>query len=162
MDNRSFSLTKLLHDILQSNIVIKRWQDFEQLVVQACKTQDPNCIHNTDTDPDVLLSNGLGIEAKSTSSLVRGINLNSAAPNPNTFYVIAHYRGRVQHVAIVSGASFYCSEIDEIQKVNTSLQTLSNPYIRYRTRIMWQMKSPFEIWGIGNFIVNQRGQVIHQ
>ncbi len=160
MDNRAFSLTKLLHDILQSDVVIKRWQDFEQLVVRSCKAQDPSCIHNHDTDPDVLLSNGLGIEAKSTSSLVRGINLNSASPNPNTFYVIAHHKGQIKHVAIVSGASFHCPEINEIQKVNTSLQKLSNPYIRYRTRIMWQMKSPFEIWGVDNFIVDQRGKVI--
>lgn len=108
----------------------------------------------------MLLSVGIGIEAKSISSPTRGINLNSASPDPNTFYVVAYHRGgKIKNVAIVSGANFYCPEIAEIKKVNTSLQTLSNRYLRYRTRIMWQMKSPFEIWGVGNFVVDKKGAV---
>ncbi len=158
MDKRGFSLTQLLRELVSSDRTIKRWQDLEQLVVELCKRQDPKAIRNTEREPDVSLSNGLGIEAKSTSSLTRGIHLNSAAPDPNTFYVIAYYtRERIKNVAIVSGHNFYCPEIADIKQTNTSLQSLSNKNLRYRTRIMWEIKSPFEIWGTGNFIVDKLG-----
>ena len=160
MDSKAFSLTKLLHDVLDADVRIGRWQDFENLVVSACRQQDPNCIRNKDIDPDVTLTNGYGIEAKSIGSTTRGINLNSAAPNAQTFYIIGHCnRQRIKHVAIVSGANFYCSEIDELKKINTSLRDLSNAKVRYRTRIMWQIISPFETWGVGNFIVDKLGKV---
>ena len=160
MDKHGFDLAQLLHDILSTDRRITKWQDIEKLVVECCKRQDPRAIHNTETDPDVSLSNGYGIEAKSTTSPTRGINLNSAAPDPNTFYVVAYYyRGRIRNVAIVSGQNFYCPEIAEIKKTDTALRPLSNKFLRYRTRIMWQMKSPFEIWGRGNFIVDKLGRV---
>lgn len=160
MNKRGFSLTQLLNELVSSDRVIKRWQDLEQLVVELCRRQDPRSLHNSDRDPDVSLSNGYGIEAKSTSSLTRGIHLNSAAPDPNTFYVIAYYtRGRIKNVAIVSGHNFFCPEIVKIKETNTSLQNLSNKNLRYRTRIMWEIKSPFEIWGVGNFIVDKLGNV---
>ena len=160
MDKRGFSLTQLLHELVDSNQRIKRWQDLEQLVVECCRRQDPKAVHNIETEPDVALSNGIGVEAKSTTSLTRGINLNSAAPDPNTFYVVVyHRRFRIKNVAIVSGQNFYCPEIQKIKQVNTSLQELSNKYLRYRTRIMWQMRSPFEIWGRGNFVVDKLGVV---
>jgi hypothetical protein len=160
MNKHGFNLTQLLHELVTSDRPIRRWQDLEQLVVEKCKRQDPRAIHNTDRDPDVLLSNGVGVEAKSTSSLTRGIHLNSAAPDPGTFYVIAHYTGgRIRNVAIVSGHNFYCPEIADIKKTNTSLRQLSNKNLRYRTRIMWEIRSPFEIWGTGNFIVDKLGVV---
>lgn len=160
MDKRGFSLTQLLHELVDSNQRIKRWQDLEQLVVECCRRQDPEAVHNVETEPDVALSNGIGVEAKSTTSLTRGINLNSAAPDPNTFYVVVyHQRGKIKNVAIVSGKFFYCHEIAEYKKIDTSLQPLSNKYLRVRTRVMWQMRSPFEIWGRGNFIVNHLGVV---
>lgn len=160
MDKRGFSLTQLLHEVASSKQSIKRWQDLEQLVVDCCKQQDPNAKHNTETDPDVSLSNGVGIEAKSTASLTRGINLNSAAPNPNTFYVIVYHRwGRIKNVAIVSGQLLQDPEIAKYKKIDTRLQSLSNKYLRVRTRIMWEMMSPFEIWGRGNFVVDQLGVV---
>jgi hypothetical protein len=162
VDSKAFSLTKLLHDILGSDVKIKRWQDFENLVVSSCKLQDPKCIRNKDVDPDVTLTNGYGIEAKSISSTTRGINLNSAAPDSQTFYVVGHCSSnKVKHVAIVSGANFYCSEIDDLKKTNTSLRKLSNAKVHYRTRIMWQIVSPFETWGVGNFIVDKLGKVTH-
>lgn len=160
MDKRGFSLTQLLHELVESKQRIKRWQDLEQLVVECCRKQDPKAIHNVDTDPDVSLSNGIGIEAKSTASITRGINLNSAAPNPNTYYVVAyHHRGKIKNVAIVSGQNFYCPEIASIKQTNTSLRELSNKNLQYRTRIMWQIRSPFEIWGRGNFVVDKLGVV---
>lgn len=160
MDKRGFSLTQLLHELAESDQHIKRWQDLEQLVVACCRKQDPKAKHNIDTDPDVSLSNGIGIEAKSTTSMTRDINLNSAAPNSNTFYVVAyHKKGKIKNIAIVSGQNFYCPEIADIKQTNTSLRGLSNKNLRYRTRIMWQMRSPFEIWGKGNFIVNKLGLV---
>lgn len=160
MNKDGFSLKQLLYDIVGSDATIKKWQDLEKVVVACCKRQDPQAVHNTETDPDVSLSNGFGIEAKSTTSLTRGINLNSAAPDPKTFYVVAYYyRSRIRNVAIVSGQNFYCPEIAEIKKTDTRLQTLSNQFLRYRTRIMWQMKSPFEIWGRGNFVVDKLGNV---
>ena len=160
MDKRGFSLTQLLHEIVSSDQIIKRWQDLEELVVTCCQRQDPKAVHNVETEPDVSLSNGIGIEAKSTTSMTREINLNSAAPDPNTFYVIAyHYKGKIQNVAIVSGQNFYCPEIVEIKKTNTRLRELSNKNLRYRTRIMWQIKSPFETWGKGNFVVDKLGVV---
>ena len=160
MNKQGFSLKQLLHELVTSDKNIRKWQDLEQLVVECCRRQDPNAVHNTETDPDVLLSNGFGIEAKSTTSMARGINLNSAAPDPKTFYVVAYYsRGKIKNVAIVSGQNFYCPEIAEIKKTNTRLQTLSNRHLRYRTRIMWQMQSPFEIWGKGNFVVDKHGAV---
>ena len=92
--------------------------------------------------------------------MTRGINLNSAAPDPNTFYVIVyHYKGKIKNVAIVSGQNFYCPEIADIKQTNTRLRTLSNKNLRYRTRIMWQIRSPFEIWGKGNFVVDKLGVV---
>lgn len=160
MDKQGFNLTKLLHDLASSDCNIKRWQDLEQLVVRCCRQQDPKAIHNTETEPDVSLTNGLGIEAKSTTSLRRGINLNSAAPDPNTFYVIAyHQRGKIKNVAIVSGQLLQCPEIAQYKKIDTSLQPLSNKHLRVRTRVMWQMMSPFEIWGHSNFIVDKLGKV---
>ena len=160
MDKRGFSLTQLLHELVDSKKVIKRWQDLEQLVVECCRRQDPGARHNSETDPDVSLTNGIGIEAKSTASMTRSINLNSAAPDPDTFYVVAYYRqGHIKNVAIVSGQNFYCPEIADIRKTNTSLRELSNKNLKYRTRIMWQMKSPFEIWGKGNFVVDKHGAV---
>lgn len=160
MYKRGFSLTQLLHELVSSNRRINRWQDIEQLVVELCKKQDPKAIHNTDIDPDVSLSVGIGVEAKSTTSITRGINLNSAAPSPNTFYVIIYHRsGKIKNVAIVSGQNFYCPEITEISKTDTTLQDLSNKHLRYRTRIMWQVQSPFAIWGKGNFIVDKLGVV---
>lgn len=160
MEKDGFSLAQLLYDLVGSDKRITRWQDFEQLVVACCKKQDPRAVRNVESDPDVLLTNGMGIEAKSITSPTRGINLNSAAPDPNTFYVVAYYySGRIRNVAIVSGQNFYCPEIAEIKKTDTRLQALSNQFLRYRTRIMWQMKSPFEIWGRGNFIVDKLGEV---
>lgn len=160
MNKDGFDLRQLLYDIINDGCSIRRWQDVEQLVVRCCRRQDSSAIHNTETDPDVLLGNGWGIEAKSTTSLTRGINLNSAAPDPNTFYVMVYYySGKVKNVAIVSGNNFYCPEIAEIRKTNTRLQTLSNRNLRYRTRIMWQVRSPFEIWGKGNFVVDKLGDV---
>lgn len=160
MQNQTFSLSKLLHDILSADTKINRWQDFEALVVKCCKIQDPNCIHNKDCDPDVTLSNGYGIEAKSTSRAFRGINLNSAAPNPKTYYVIGYFTNKkVQKVAIVCGANYYCKEIEELTTTNTSLQKLSNNKIRFRTRIMWQITSPFATWGNQNMIVDKFGKV---
>lgn len=160
VETRTFSLTKLLHDVLAAGASINRWQDFEELVARCCKQQDPSCIRNKDSDPDVTLANGYGIEAKSITNPTRGINLNSAAPCPKTFYVIGHCdRGRVRNVAIISGVNFYCPEIEELKKVNTSLQNLSNSKLRYRTRIMWQIASPFETWGKGSFIVDKFGKV---
>jgi len=158
--DKGFNLTTLLHDILAAKKPIRKWQDFEELVATCCQKQDPACVRNKDIDPDITLSNGYGIEAKSVNSATRpGINLNSAAPDPNTYYVIGYYRGTVQNIAIVSGANFSCSEIDDIKKINTSLRDLSNPYVKYRTRVMWQMKSPFVIWGRKNFVVDNLGKV---
>lgn len=160
MNQDGFDLKQLLYDIIQDGAAIKKWQDVEQLVVRCCRKQDQRAIHNTETDPDVSLSNGWGIEAKSTTNPSRGINLNSAAPDPNTFYVVVYYYGgKVQNVAIVSGQNFYSPEVAEIKKTNTRLQTLSNKFLRFRTRIMWQMKSPFEIWGKGNFVVDKLGNM---
>ena len=160
MNKHGFDLLKLLHDLADSDRRIKKWQDLEQLVVECCKQQDPGAKHNTETDPDVSLSNGFGIEAKSTASLTRDINLNSAAPDPKTFYAIVyHSGGRIKNVALVNGQNFFCPEIAEIKQTNTRLRPLSNQFLRYRTRIMWQMKSPFEIWGTGNFVVDKLGNV---
>jgi hypothetical protein len=160
VESKTFSLTKLLHDVLGSDARVGSWQDFEALVVRCCQQQDPQCIRNKESDPDVTLTNGYGIEAKSIANPMRGINLNSASPDPKTFYVIGHLeRGRVKHVAIISGANFYCPEIEELKKVNTRLQNLSNNKLRYRTRIMWQIVSPFETWGRGSFIVDKFGRV---
>ena len=159
-DKRGFSLTQLLHDIATSDVTIKRWQDLENLVVACCKKQDPDCVHNRETDPDVSLSNGIGIEAKSTSSLTRGLNLNSAAPDPNTYYVIVyHKKWKIKNVAIVSGLLFQDPEIVKYKKIDTRLRSLSNRYLRVRTRVMWEMMSPFEIWGVGNFVVDKFGAV---
>lgn len=160
MDSRGFSLTQLLHELINSDQHIARWQDLEQLVVTCCMKQDPKAKHNIDTDPDVMLSNGIGIEAKSTTSMKRSINLNSAAPDPNTFYVVAyHNKEKIKNVAIVSGQNFYCPEIRVIKQTNTGLRPLSNKNLQYRTRIMWQMRSPFMIWQVGNFIVDSCGKI---
>ena len=160
MNKQGFSLTQLLHELLSSKKNLRKWQDVEELVVECCRKQDPKAKRNTETDPDVLLTVGIGIEAKSTTSLTRGINLNSAAPDPNTYYVVAYYRGgKIRNVAIVSGQNFYCPEIADIKQTNTRLRELSNKHLRYRTRIMWQMRSPFEIWGKGNFVVDKLGAV---
>ena len=130
--------------------------------MKCCKTQDPACVHNTETDPDVLLSCGIGIEAKSIGSTTRGINLNSAAPNPDTYYVVGYcYTKSLKKIAVVSGANFYSSEIEELKKVNTSLRNLSNQKVRYRTRIMWQIVNPFSLWSVDNFIVDKNGKVVY-
>ena len=107
MNKHSFDLLKLLHDLVSSDCKIRRWQDLEQLVVECCRKQDPKARHNTETDPDVSLTNGFGIEAKSTTSLTRSINLNSAAPDPKTFYAVVYHAGqRIKNVALVSVNSY--------------------------------------------------------
>jgi hypothetical protein len=159
-DKRGFSLTQLLHDVSSSDVTMKRWQDLENLVVKYCKKQDPNCIHNRETDPDVSLSNGIGIEVKTTTSLTRGLNLNSAAPDPNTYYIVVyHQKWKIKNIAIISGLLLQDPEIAEYKKIDTRLRSLSNRYLRVRTRVMWEMRSPFEIWGTGNFVVNKKGGV---
>ena len=153
-------MTQLLHALVSSEDKIKDWRSAEKLIMRCCKEQDPRCTYNKETDPDVRLSNGWGVEVKSTTSLMRGINLNSAAPDSRTFYAFVYYRGgRIKNVALVCGSNFYCHEIDKIKKVNTSLRKLSNPNVKFRTRIMWQVRSPFDIWGIGNFVVDNKGAV---
>jgi len=160
MNKHSFDLLKLLHDLVGSDCKIRKWQDLEQLVVNCCRKQDPKARHNTETDPDVSLTNGFGIEAKSTTSLTRSINLNSAAPDPKTYYAVVYHAGqRIKNVALVSGELLYCPEIADIKKTNTGLRPLSNKFLKYRTRIMWQMQSPFETWGKGSFVADKNGEI---
>lgn len=155
-----FNLVKLVNDILASGVKIRKWQDFEELVAKCCKIQDPGCVRNKDADPDILLSNGIGIEAKSTNSTRRSINLNSAAPNPNTFYVIAYCDQYIKNVAVVNGANYYCNEIEKLKDFNTSLRAVSNENVKFRTRIMWHVRNPFKRWGIKNFIVDKNHKVV--
>lgn len=157
---KSFNLIKLVQDILASGTKIRKWQDFEELVARCCKIQDPNCIRNKDADPDILLSNGVGIEAKSTNSTRRSINLNSAAPNPNTFYVIAYCDQYVKNIAVVNGANYYCDEVEKLKDFNTSLRAVSNENVKFRTRIMWHVKNPFKRWGLKSFVVDKNHKVI--
>jgi len=155
----TFSLQKLIHDIRVSQTKINHWKDFETLIHRLAKVQDTRCRRNTETSPDVILSNGYGLEAKIISKLTRDINLNSASPDPTVFYIIAHCpKNTMRDIAIVSGANFFSPEIEEIEKTNTSLRDLSNQYLRYRTRIMWQLKSPFLIWGRGHYVVDEFGK----
>ena len=154
----TFSLQKLVHDIRASEVQIQSWKDFEALVARLAKVQDTRCYRNVESSPDVQLSNGFGLEAKMIGSPTRDINLNSAAPDPKTFYVIAYCPRRViRDIAIVSGANFFSPEIEEIETTNTSLRNLSNKHLRYRTRIMWQLRSPFVIWGMGHYVVDEFG-----
>lgn len=160
MEKHGFSLSQLLHDLVTIEKKITKWQDVEQFVVDCCRIQDPKAIHNIEREPDVLLSNSFGIEAKGTKSTTRSIHLNSAAPDPKTFYAIIHHANqKVKNVALVSGQILFCKEIEEINKINTSNRPLSNPYVTYRTRVMWEITSPFQIWGIGNFVVDKEGKV---
>lgn len=154
----TFSLQKLVHDIRASQIQIQSWKDFEALLYKLAKVQDTKCYRNVESSPDVQLSNGFGLEAKLIGSTTRDINLNSAAPDPNTFYVIAYCPRRViRDIAIVSGANYFSPEIEEIETTNTSLRDLNNKLLRYRTRIMWQLKSPFVTWGMGHYVVDEFG-----
>ena len=154
----TFSFQKLLFDIKASNTKVKHWKDFESLLHQLAKIQDIKCRRNVEESPDVSLSNGFGLEAKVVASVTRDINLNSAAPDPKTFYVIAYCPDEViKDIAIVNGANYYSREISDIQRINTSLKDLSNKMLRYRTRIMWQLKSPFVTWGRGYYLVDEFG-----
>ena len=156
----AFSLQKLIFDIRADTAKIKHWKDYEQLVYRACYIQDSQCRRNFETSPDVRLSNGFGIEAKIISKIDRDINLNSASPDSKIYYLVAYCpHEKIEDVIAVSGANFFSPEIEEIEKTNTSLRDLSNRYLRYRTRIMWQIKSPFVIWGRGNSVVDSLGQV---
>ncbi len=154
----TFSLQKLVHDIRASENKITHWKDLEELLYKLAKVQDTRCTRNIESSPDVQLSNGYGLEAKLIGSTTRDINLNSTAPDPKTFYVVAHRpRQSIKDIAIVSGANFFSPEIEEIETTNTSLRNLNNKYLRYRTRIMWQLKSPFLIWGMGYYLVDEFG-----
>jgi hypothetical protein len=154
----SFSLQKLVHDIKTSEIQVQSWKDFEALIYKLARVQDTRCYRNVESSPDVQLSNGFGLEAKLIGSPTRDINLNSAAPDPKTFYVVAYCPSKtIRDIAIVSGANFFSPEIEEIETTNTSLRDLSNKLLRYRTRIMWQLKSPFVIWGRGHYVVDEFG-----
>jgi hypothetical protein len=156
----AFSLKKLIFDLRASDQKINHWKDFENLVYQACRIQDPRCKRNFETSPDIVLSNGFGIEAKIINKIDRDINLNSAPPDPNTYYLIGYVPDDViKDVMAVSGGNFFSPEITEIEQTNTSLRKLQNRYLRYRTRIMWQIKSPFVIWGFGSAVVDKFGQV---
>lgn len=154
----TFSLQKLVCDIRASGVKIKHWKDFETLLFQLARIQDPRCRRNLESSPDVQLANGYGLEAKLIGSTTRDINLNSAAPDPMTFYVIGYCpKQDIKDIAIVSGANFFSPEIEEIERTNTSLRDLNNQFLRYRTRIMWQLKSPFIVWGRGYYVVDQFG-----
>lgn len=154
----TFSLQKLVHDIKTSEIKITHWKDFEALIYKLAKVQDTRCQRNVESSPDIQLSNGYGLEAKLIGSTTRDINLNSTAPDPKTFYVVAYCpRQRILDMAIVSGANFFSPEIEEIEMTNTSLRDLSNRHLRYRTRIMWQLKSPFVVWGRGYYVIDEFG-----
>lgn len=154
----TFSLQKLAHDIKSGNAKITHWKDFEKLLLVHARTQDPRCRRNMESSPDVMLTNGYGLEAKLIASLNRDINLNSASPDPNTFYVIGYCpKDTIQDLAIISGANYFTPEIEEIELTNTSLRDMDNQLVRYRTRIMWQLQSPFITWGRGFYMVDQFG-----
>ncbi len=154
----TFSFEKLIFDLKTSKTIIQHWKDFESLLYKLAKIQDGRCRRNVEESPDVTLSNGFGLEAKVVASTTRDINLNSAAPDPKTYYVVGYCPSTVvKDVAIVNGANYYCREITDIQKINTSLKDLSNKMLRYRTRIMWQLKSPFVTWGRGYYLIDEFG-----
>lgn len=154
----TFNLQKFVHDIRTNETKIRSWKDFEELIYRLAKVQDTRCRRNIESSPDVQLSNGYGLEAKLIGSPTRDINLNSSAPDPRTFYVVAYFnRNKIHDIAIVSGANFFSSEIEEIETTNTSLRDLSNKLLRYRTRIMWQLRSPFVIWGRGHYVIDEFG-----
>jgi hypothetical protein len=154
----TFSLQKLVHDIKSYQPRTKNWKDFETLVYDLAKLQDTKCRRNRETSPDVELSNGFGLEAKLIASTNRDINLNSSAPDPKTYYIIAHCpQQKIKDIAIVSGQNFFSPEIHNIQSINTSLRNLENKYLRYRTRVMWQLRSPFTIWGRGTYVIDEFG-----
>lgn len=161
MEKRTFNLIQLLTDIRSFNAKIANWKDLEKFTHLAAQIQDPRASRNNESHPDILLSNGFGIECKTTDSYTRDINLNSSAPEQNIFYLVALIKNKkIKDMALVCGANFYCIEIDSIKKINTSLRNLSNTNVRYRTRVMWQIKSPFEIWGRATYVVNKLGKVI--
>lgn len=159
----TFSLKKLIYDIKHYNWKTIDWKNFEYVIYGLSRQQDTKCKRNKESSPDVKLSNGFGLEAKLISSTTRDINLNSAAPDPKTYYVIAHYSNyKIKDIAIISGKNFFSPEIEKIQKIDTSLRNLENKYLKYRTRVMWQLRSPFTIWGRGNYVVDEFGvKTIH-
>ena len=160
ISEKFFRLKQLVAGLKAGDHQVDNWKKLEEIAFRACREQDPYAKRNTESHPDILLSNSFGIECKMITRLDKDIHLNSSGPSLDVYYLIAYVnRKKIKDLALVSGCNFYCEEIQEIKKVNTSMQNLSNPNIRYRNRIMWQIKSPFVIWGGGSFVVDDLGCV---
>jgi hypothetical protein len=50
--------------------------------------------------------------------------------------------------------------MEEIKKLHQGTQYASNPSLKYRVRLMWEVESPFKIYGHDFFLVDKAGGVI--
>lgn len=145
--------------LLNKKHKISDWQLFERATYFVVKLQDPKAVRIINGAPDIRLSDGIGLETKTTSSKGRKINFNSSAPNKNYYYIIARLvSGVIKDLAIVAGENYYTPEIDEMLSVYRGLNKTKNSRVFYRTRIMWNLQSPFDLWGSGFFVVNNKGE----
>jgi len=137
------------------------WKDFEELVAELCQEQDPEAIYQSCKYPDIILKDGFGVEAKMISGNInKTINLNSSMPG-ETCYICAYHNGeKIEHVAAIHGRNFYTPEIEQILALNKTATKTSNPLIKYRIRLMFEIESPFKVFGTGFFIIDRAGGLI--
>lgn len=161
MLGNDFSFYRLLSDLKEERASVKTWEEFEQLIAQLCRRQDPGAVYQAGKYPDVVLSDGFGIEAKFiTKNPYRTINLNSSMPS-ETCYICAYHNGEeIEHAGAIDGRNFYTEEVEKIGQLHKPTVQAQNPLIKYRVRLMVEIESPFKIWRHGFFVVDRAGGIV--
>jgi hypothetical protein len=157
-----FSFYTLLTRIKECGECPTTWEECEDLIDALSKEQDPNLVRQKGKHPDIILSNATGIEVKMLRGRPnKGINLNSSCPLDNVYYVCMNcIDNRIQHAAIVHGRNFFTPEMDEICTLQQATRSAQNPSVKFRARLMWEIESPFKVYGEGFFIVDHAGGMI--
>jgi hypothetical protein len=157
----SFSFYELLLRIKTCKIAPSSWASFENLIEQLSREQDPYLTRQRNKYPDIILSDGTGIEAKMlTDRPNKSINLNSTYPG-ETYYICAFCTDRgIQQAAIIHGRNYSTPEKDKILKLQQTTQFAQNPSVKFRGRLMWEVESPFKVYGEGFYLVDHAGGLI--
>lgn len=155
-----FSFYELLRLINTRRDEVGSWSMFEDYLESLCRIQDPNLIRQHGKHPDLVLSCGGQIEAKTITSKNKSINLNSAPPD-NTYYVCVYIENQViEAAAIIHGHNYLTPEMTMIKTLHRGTAHAENPSLKYRVRLMWEIESPFKIYGHDFFLVDRAGGVI--
>jgi hypothetical protein len=160
--NKLLTLGKL---IFAHREPVSGWESAEKCVASAIRHEGfDTVICNKGLHPDFILDD-IGLEVKSTKAdYNKRINLNASAPTlDEIYYLIVHlgykndeaHKEEISDLAIVHNANYYDPVIQEMAKSTYLLGT--NPNLRIRQRIVYEIENPFKIWGRGFYLIDVEG-----